>query len=302
MVAESIAAKTFKIGRVVFEIWQFYNITLWSTNFIMPKMSEKAYSAISLSFITFRWSIVHDKETTWWKLRGRRSKVKVMSRQPRRNCCRAFSTNFYETWLVYRQYFVHLAHEFQVRIPKSRSQSDKLKILLAIATISQDMFNPYPWTFRPTIRLLDRLGSRFRAKADLPVGFPYRFNSSYFSFLFFSTADFLQRFLRHFSTDRDPIWHVDSPWWDKQTEYNLRVEGHRSRSPGHSRWKWAWSNISHSFSIRSFCYLSKQQSYVSRQNAWNFNAVGQRSRSVVRGLNILEKLLFRLFSFNLFQT
>ena len=37
MVAESSAAKTFKIGRVVFEIWQFYNITLWSTNFIMPK-------------------------------------------------------------------------------------------------------------------------------------------------------------------------------------------------------------------------------------------------------------------------
>ena len=41
------------------------------------------------------------------------------------------------------------------------------------------MFNPCPWTFRPTIRLLDRLGSRFRAKADLPVGFPYRFNSSF---------------------------------------------------------------------------------------------------------------------------
>ena len=43
------------------------------------------------------------------------------------------------------------------------------------------MFNPCPWTFRPTIRLLDRLGSRFRAKADLPVGFPYRFNSSFYS-------------------------------------------------------------------------------------------------------------------------
>ena len=136
------------------------------------------------------------------------------------------------------------------------------------------------------------------------VGRPFCFCSVsyYFSFLFFSTADFLQRFLRHFSTDLEQIWHVDSPWWDKQTEYNLRVEGHRSRSPNHIRWKWAWSNISHSFSIRSFCYLSKQQSYVSRTNAWNFNAVGQRSRSVVRGLKILEKLLFRLFSFNLFQS
>ena len=34
----------------------------------------------------------------------------------------------------------------------------------------------------------------------------------YYSFLFFSTANFLQRFLRHFSTDLDQIWHVDSPW------------------------------------------------------------------------------------------
>ena len=35
--------------------------------------------------------------------------------------------------------------------------------------------------------------------AGLPVGFPYRFNSSYFSFLFFSKAVFLPGFLRHFS-------------------------------------------------------------------------------------------------------
>ena len=32
------------------------------------------------------------------------------------------------------------------------------------------------------------------------------------SFLFFSTADFLQRFLRHFSTNLYQIWHVDSSW------------------------------------------------------------------------------------------
>ena len=29
MVAESVAAKIFKIGSVVFEIWPFYHITLW---------------------------------------------------------------------------------------------------------------------------------------------------------------------------------------------------------------------------------------------------------------------------------
>ena len=46
------------------------------------------------------------------------------------------------------------------------------------------------------------------------VGRPFCFCSVsyyYFSFLFFSTADFLQRFLRHFSIDLDQIWHVDSP-------------------------------------------------------------------------------------------
>ena len=30
MVAESVAAKIFKIGSVVFEIWLFYHITVWS--------------------------------------------------------------------------------------------------------------------------------------------------------------------------------------------------------------------------------------------------------------------------------
>ena len=29
MVAESVAAKIFKIGSVVFELWPFYLITLW---------------------------------------------------------------------------------------------------------------------------------------------------------------------------------------------------------------------------------------------------------------------------------
>ena len=30
MVAESVAAKIFKIGSVVFKLWPFYLITLWS--------------------------------------------------------------------------------------------------------------------------------------------------------------------------------------------------------------------------------------------------------------------------------
>ena len=30
MVAESVAAKIFQIGSVVFELWPFYLITLWS--------------------------------------------------------------------------------------------------------------------------------------------------------------------------------------------------------------------------------------------------------------------------------
>ena len=30
MVAESVAAKIFEIGSVVFELWPFYLITLWS--------------------------------------------------------------------------------------------------------------------------------------------------------------------------------------------------------------------------------------------------------------------------------
>ena len=30
MVAESVAAKNFKIGWIVFELWPFYLITLWS--------------------------------------------------------------------------------------------------------------------------------------------------------------------------------------------------------------------------------------------------------------------------------
>ena len=53
-------------------------------------------------------------------------------------------------------------------------------IVCSNATISQDMFNQCPWTFRSRIRLMNLPRSPFSLKADLPVGCPYRFNSSYF--------------------------------------------------------------------------------------------------------------------------
>ena len=46
--------------------------------------------------------------------------------------------------------------------------------------------------------------------ADLSV-FVLFFLFFYYSFLFFSTATCVLRFLRHFSTNLDEIWHVDSP-------------------------------------------------------------------------------------------
>ena len=39
MVAESVAAKIFKIGSVVFELWPFYLITLWSAFVSITKMN-----------------------------------------------------------------------------------------------------------------------------------------------------------------------------------------------------------------------------------------------------------------------
>ena len=46
MVAESVAAKIFKIGSLVFELWQFYLITLWSAFVIITKNEhdETTYS------------------------------------------------------------------------------------------------------------------------------------------------------------------------------------------------------------------------------------------------------------------
>ena len=77
---------------------------------------------------------------------------------------------------------------FQVRTPNvmvTVRQTPYILLFIAtisqdlfIATISQDLFNPCPWMFRPRIWLMGHPKPQFRAKADLPVGFPYRFNSS----------------------------------------------------------------------------------------------------------------------------
>ena len=60
--------------------------------------------------------------------------------------------------------------------------------------------------------------------ADLSV-FVLFFLFFYYSFLFFSTATCVLRFLHHFSTNLDEIWHVDRPWWDEQTEYFFKSIG-----------------------------------------------------------------------------
>ena len=46
MVTESVAAKIFKISSVVFEIWPFYNMTLWSASVSITKNEhdETTYS------------------------------------------------------------------------------------------------------------------------------------------------------------------------------------------------------------------------------------------------------------------
>ena len=51
MVAESVAAKIFKIGSVVFELWPFYLITLWSAFVSITKNEhdETTYSKYSKS-------------------------------------------------------------------------------------------------------------------------------------------------------------------------------------------------------------------------------------------------------------
>ena len=48
MVAESVGAKISKIGSVVFEIWSFYHITLWSA-FVSITKNEHDETTYSVS-------------------------------------------------------------------------------------------------------------------------------------------------------------------------------------------------------------------------------------------------------------
>ena len=79
--------------------------------------------------------------------------------------------------------------------------------------ISQDLFNPCPWMFRPRIRLMGHPRPQFRVKADLPVGFPYRFNSSvllYFCHLYSSFKVIPGE--AGFRTDFFQIWNNNEEW------------------------------------------------------------------------------------------
>ena len=139
----------------------------------------------------FSWLIVLDKETTWCKFQGRRLKVKVTRRQPWKICCTLISLLFFERISVKLGWYIGSITStnpmnFQVCTPNVmvtvRQNNSSIHptyfcILLFIATISQDLFNPCPWMFRPRIRLMGHPMPQLRAKADLPVGFPYRFNS-----------------------------------------------------------------------------------------------------------------------------
>ena len=64
--------------------------------------------------------------------------------------------------------------------------------------------------FRFSVSIVTLFKVCLTQSADLSV-FVLFFLFFYYSFLFFSTATCVLRFLRHFSTDLDEIWHVDSP-------------------------------------------------------------------------------------------
>ena len=72
--------------------------------------------------------------------------------------------------------------------------------------------------FHFSLRSADKVGRPF---CFCSVSYYYFFSS----FLFFFTAICEPRFLHHFSTNFDEIWHVDSPWWDEQTEYFFKSIG-----------------------------------------------------------------------------
>ena len=81
MVAESVAAKIFKIGSVVFEIRSFYHITLWSVIVSITKNEhdEATYTKVwnaetALSHYCFAWTFV---VTCWVKCLTFRSRSEV---------------------------------------------------------------------------------------------------------------------------------------------------------------------------------------------------------------------------------
>ena len=61
------------------------------------------------------------------------------------------------------------------------------------------------------LRSVDNVGRPFCFGLFLIFSIISFFLSLFLSFLFFSTADFLQCFLLHFSTDLNKIWPMDSP-------------------------------------------------------------------------------------------
>ena len=77
-----------------------------------------------------------------------------------------------------------------------------------------------------SVRIVFRLLLRSADKVGRPFCFCSVFSFFYYySFLFFSTATCVSRFLRDFSTNLHEIWQVDSPWWDEQTEYFFKSIG-----------------------------------------------------------------------------
>ena len=128
----------------------------------------------------------------------------------------------------------------------SWSQWDKIIAQYTLHTSVHRDNKPCPWMFRPRIRLMSHHWPQFRAKADLPVGFPYRFNSSFFFIIFIL---FLSHYLRSAislpffigSLSYLASWYIITC---RTAVYILGYEGQRSRSQGDTRWKCLFSNFS----------------------------------------------------------
>ena len=89
----------------------------------------------------------------------------------------------------------------------------------------------FHWGTRVLVIIIIILRSAWRSQQTFLFLFCFFF-FFYYSFLFFSTATCVLWFLNLFSTNLDEIWHVDSPWWDEQTEYFFKSIG-----PGVRLWR-----------------------------------------------------------------